>query len=79
MTLKYDAKDRAAIARGSYIVNALGGCVSCHTMPTFEKDGDNFKGEPKSSIRKITSQVENASGRSNRRTSHPTTRAFPVV
>jgi hypothetical protein len=43
--LKYDAKDRATVARGSYIVNALGGCVSCHTMPTFEPGGDPFKGE----------------------------------
>jgi mono/diheme cytochrome c family protein len=43
--LKYDAKYRATIARGSYIVNALGGCVSCHTMPTFEPGGDPFKGE----------------------------------
>src|SRR5580704_1404689 len=46
VTLKYEAKDRAAVARGSYIVNALGGCVSCHTMPTFDKGGDPFKGEP---------------------------------
>jgi mono/diheme cytochrome c family protein len=46
LALKYDAKDRATIARGSYLVNALGGCVSCHTMPTFEAGGDPFKGEP---------------------------------
>jgi len=45
LTLKYDAKDHAAVARGSYIVNALGGCVSCHTMPTFAAGGDPFKGE----------------------------------
>jgi hypothetical protein len=45
VTLKYDAKDRAAVARGSYLVNAVGGCVSCHTMPTFEPGGDPFKGE----------------------------------
>ena len=45
VSLKYDAKDRAAVGRGSYIVNALGGCVSCHTMPTFEPGGDPFKGE----------------------------------
>ncbi len=43
--LKYDAKDRATVGRGSYLVNALGGCVSCHTMPTFEPGGDPFKGE----------------------------------
>jgi hypothetical protein len=45
LTLKYDPKDRAAVGRGSYIVNAVGGCVSCHTMPTFEPGGDPFKGE----------------------------------
>ena len=45
VTLKYDAKDRATVGRGSYLVNALGGCVSCHTMPTFEPGGDPFKGE----------------------------------
>jgi mono/diheme cytochrome c family protein len=45
VTLKYDAKDSATVARGSYLVNALGGCVSCHTMPTFEPGGDPFKGE----------------------------------
>jgi cytochrome c553 len=43
--LKYEEKDRATVARGSYIVNALGGCVSCHTMPTFQPGGDPFKGE----------------------------------
>ena len=45
VTLQYDPKDRANVARGSYLVNALGGCVSCHTMPTFEAGGDPFKGE----------------------------------
>jgi len=46
VTLKYDAKDRVAVARGSYLVNALGGCGGCHTMPTYEPGGDPFKGEP---------------------------------
>lgn len=45
VNLKYDAKDSATVARGSYLVNAAGGCVSCHTMPTFEPGGDPFKGE----------------------------------
>jgi len=45
VTLKYEAKDRATVARGSYLVNAVGGCASCHTMPTFEAGGDPFKGE----------------------------------
>ena len=44
--LKFDPKDRVAVARGSYLVNALGGCVGCHTMPTYEPGGDPFKGEP---------------------------------
>ena len=44
--LKFDAKDRVAVARGSYLVNAAGGCVGCHTMPTYEPGGDPFKGEP---------------------------------
>jgi len=43
--LKYEVKDRAAVGRGGYIVNAVGGCVNCHTMPTFEPGGDPFKGE----------------------------------
>jgi mono/diheme cytochrome c family protein len=43
--LKFDPKDRIAVARGSYLVNALGGCVGCHTMPTYETGGDPFKGE----------------------------------
>ena len=42
--LKFDPKDRVAVAHGSYIVNALGGCVGCHTMPTYEPGGDPFKG-----------------------------------
>ena len=45
VSLKYAAKDREAVGCGSYIANALGGCVSCHTMPTFEAGGDPFKGE----------------------------------
>jgi mono/diheme cytochrome c family protein len=45
VSLKYEEKDRATVTRGSYIVNALGGCVSCHTMPTFQPGGDPFKGE----------------------------------
>jgi mono/diheme cytochrome c family protein len=44
--LKYKDSDRAKIARGSYLANALGGCVSCHTFPTFDMGGDPFKGEP---------------------------------
>lgn len=43
--LKYDPKDSATVAHGSYLVNALGGCAGCHTMPTYEPGGDPFKGE----------------------------------
>ncbi|HLX36320.1 MAG TPA: hypothetical protein VKR29_00915 [Candidatus Binataceae bacterium] len=42
---KFDPKDRVAVARGSYLVNAAGGCVGCHTMPTYAPGGDPFKGE----------------------------------
>jgi mono/diheme cytochrome c family protein len=42
--LKFDPKDRVAVARGSYLVNAVGGCVGCHTMPTYEPGGDPFNG-----------------------------------
>ena len=44
--LKYSDADRAKVTRGSYIANVLGGCVSCHTFPTFEPGGDPFKGQP---------------------------------
>jgi cytochrome c553 len=44
--LRFDPKDRVEVARGSYLVNALGGCVGCHTMTTYEPGGDPFKGEP---------------------------------
>ena len=44
--LKYSEADEAKVARGSYIANVLGGCVSCHTFPTFEPGGDPFKGQP---------------------------------
>jgi cytochrome c553 len=44
--LKYGDADSVKVARGSYIANVLGGCVSCHTFPTFEPGGDPFKGQP---------------------------------
>src|SRR4051812_39445784 len=38
--------DRALVARGSYIVNAQGGCNDCHTNPSYAPGGDPFNGEP---------------------------------
>jgi hypothetical protein len=38
-------KKRALVGLGSYIVNT-GGCIDCHTHPTYSVGGDPFKGEP---------------------------------
>lgn len=43
--LNLNRKNRALVARGSYIVNALGGCNDCHTYPSYAEGGDPFKGE----------------------------------
>jgi hypothetical protein len=40
-------KNRALVGKGSYIVNAQGGCNDCHTEPAFARGGDPFLGEPK--------------------------------
>ena len=37
---------RAYIGVGSYYVNGVGGCVDCHTSPTYAPGGDPFAGEP---------------------------------
>ena len=39
-------KNRALVARGSYLVNASGGCIGCHTAPHFVPGGSPFLGEP---------------------------------
>ena len=38
--------NRALVRRGSYIVNAQGGCNDCHTVPSYAAGGDPFAGEP---------------------------------
>lgn len=39
-------KNRALVGLGSYIVNAQGGCVDCHTSPWHLDGGNPFAGEP---------------------------------
>ena len=39
-------KSRLMVGLGSYIVNGQGGCVGCHTSPTYKPGGDPFRGEP---------------------------------
>jgi hypothetical protein len=36
----------ALVREGSYIVNALGGCNDCHTVPSYAPGGDPFQGQP---------------------------------
>ena len=36
----------ALVREGSYIVNALGGCNDCHTVPSYAAGGNPFMGEP---------------------------------
>ena len=46
--LKLHGKNRALVARGSYLVNAVGDCDGCHTGdPEYAPGGDPFMGEPK--------------------------------
>ena len=44
--LNLRGKNRSLVAKGSYIVNAQGGCNDCHTFPSYAPGGDPFKGEP---------------------------------
>jgi hypothetical protein len=44
--LDLTGKNRFLVGRGSYIVNAQGGCNDCHTAPPFAEGGDPFLGEP---------------------------------
>lgn len=46
LPLNLAGKNHALVARGSYIVNAQGGCVDCHTNPWFSAGGNPFLGEP---------------------------------
>jgi hypothetical protein len=45
--LDLNGKDRALVGLGSYLVNAVGLCVDCHTNPTYAHGGDPFQGQPK--------------------------------
>jgi hypothetical protein len=40
-------KDRDLVGLGSYIVNAQGGCIDCHSNPPYAPGGNPFLGEPK--------------------------------
>ncbi|MGV3723790.1 MAG: cytochrome C [Actinomycetota bacterium] len=44
--LNLRGKNRSLVARGSYIVNAQGGCNDCHTFPSYAPGGNPFQGEP---------------------------------
>jgi hypothetical protein len=44
--LNLKGKNKSLVARGSYLVNAQGGCNDCHTFPSYEADGNPFEGEP---------------------------------
>jgi hypothetical protein len=46
-------KDPILVGLGSYIVNGQAGCNDCHTNPSYEPNGDPFKGEKK----KVSSAV----------------------
>lgn len=39
-------KNKSLVARGSYIVNAQGGCNDCHTNPSYAPGGNPFLGQP---------------------------------
>jgi len=39
-------KNRALVGKGSYIVNAQGGCNDCHTTPSYAPGHDPFLGQP---------------------------------
>lgn len=38
--------NRSLVGRGSYIINAQGGCNDCHTNPSYSPGGNPFLGEP---------------------------------
>jgi hypothetical protein len=40
-------KDKDVVGLGSYLVNAVGGCNDCHTMPPYTKDPSIALGAPK--------------------------------
>jgi hypothetical protein len=44
--LTFKRSDRELVGRGSYLVNAGGGCNDCHTAPPYEETDDPFQGFP---------------------------------
>ena len=44
--LNLKGKNKSLVARGSYIVNAQGGCNDCHTAPSYAEGGNPFAGQP---------------------------------
>jgi hypothetical protein len=45
--LKFTDDNYELVGLGAYLVNASGGCVDCHTEPTYAPGGDPFLGQPK--------------------------------
>ncbi len=43
--LNMAGRDRNLVGLGSYLVNAAGACVDCHTHPTYMPGGDPFQGQ----------------------------------
>jgi len=52
--LNLQGRNRALVGLGSYIVNAQGGCVDCHTSPTYVAGGDPYKVSRRRSTRRTT-------------------------
>jgi len=45
VTLNLTGKHRGMVWLGSYLVNT-GGCIDCHSRPTYSPGGDPFLGQP---------------------------------
>lgn len=46
VTLNLRGKKKNLVGKGSYIVNAQGGCNDCHTSPSYTPTGNPFNGQP---------------------------------
>lgn len=46
VTLDLHGKKKNLVGKGSYIVNAQGGCNDCHTAPSYTPTGDPHNGDP---------------------------------
>ena len=47
VTLNLVGKNRAWVGLGSYLVNAVGGCNDCHSVPAYDPGHDPYQGQPK--------------------------------